>query len=327
MKAITFSKYGPPDDLQYDEVEKPSPKDDEVLIKVHAASINSWDWDLVRGIPFPNRMMYGLMRPKKIPIPGIDMAGQIEQIGRNVKKFKPGDEVFGDLSGCNMGAFAEFVCAHEKALSKKPAGMSFEQAAAIPHTATLAWQGLCEKGQIREGMKVLINGAGGGSGTFGVQIAKHFGAEVTGVDNPEKLDMLRSIGADHVIDYTTEDFAKDGEIYDLILDVVTYRTIFDYKRAMAPNGRYVMLGGGSYGRVYQTIFLGPLISRTGNKKMVVLMHEPNRGLDEVTKLLEAGKVVPVIDRRYPLSEVPDALRYFGEGKARGKVVITMVKST
>jgi NADPH:quinone reductase-like Zn-dependent oxidoreductase len=322
MKAIVFEKYGPPDVLQLKEVEKPTPKDNEVLVRVHAASVNSWDWELLRGRPFLNRLLFGLFKPK-IRILGIDIAGRVEAVGKNAKRFRPGDEVFGDLSGSGMGGFAEYVCARENALTPKPASMTFEEAAAIPHTAILALQGLRDKGHIKKGQKVLINGAGGGAGTFGVQIAKSFGAEVTCVDSPEKFDMLRSIGADRVIDYTQEDFTKDGPVYDLILDVVTYRSIFDYKRALAPKGIYVMLGGGSWSRVYQSIFLGPIISMTGRKKMGILIHKPNKDLADIKEFFEAGKLKPVIDKRYTLSEAPEALRYLGEGHSQGKVVITV----
>jgi NADPH:quinone reductase-like Zn-dependent oxidoreductase len=324
MKAIVCTKYGPPDVLQLKEVEKPTPRDNEVLVKVHAASLNSWDCDLVKGKPFVNRLMTGLLKPK-INIFGADIAGRIEAVGENVKQFKPGDEVFGDLSPCGWGGFAEYVCARENVLALKPASMTFEEAAAVPQAGLLALQGLRDKVQIQPGQKVLINGAGGSAGTFAVQIAKLFGAEVTGVDSTSKLDMLRSIGADQVIDYTQEDFTKNGQVYDLILDVVTYRSIFDYKRALSPKGNYVMLGGGSWARVVQTMFLGPLISMTGSKKMHVLMYKPNKkeDVDFMKELLEAGKVKPVIDRRYPLSEVAEAFRYLGEGRFRGKVVITV----
>ena len=324
MKAIVCTKYGSPDVLQLKEVEKPSPKDNEVLVKVHAASINSWDCDLVKGKPFVNRLMTGILKPK-INIFGADIAGRTEEVGKNVKQFKPGDEVFGDLAPCGWGGFAEYVCAPENVLALKPASMTFEEAAAVPQAGLLALQGLRDKVQIQPGQKVLINGAGGSAGTFAVQIAKLFGAEVTGVDSTGKLDMLRSIGADQVIDYTQEDFTKNGQVYDLILDVVTYRSIFDYKRALNPKGIYVMLGGGSWARVIQAMFLGPLISMTGSKKMHVLMYKPNKkeDVDFMKELLEAGKVKPVIDRRYPLSEVSEAFRYLGEGHAQGKVVITV----
>ena len=250
------------------------------------------------------------------------MAGRVEAVGKNVKQFQPDDEVFGDISGCGWGGFAEYVCARENALALKPTSVTFEEAAAVPQAALLALQGLRYKGQIQPGQKVLINGAGGGAGTFAVQIAKSFGAEVTGVDSTKKLDMMRSIGADQVIDYTQEDFTKNEQRYDLILDVAAYHSIFDYKRALSPKGIYVMVGGSS-ARIFQVSFLGPWISMTGGKKMGLLLHKPNKGLAFMKELLEAGKVLPVIDRRYPLSEVPEALRYFGEGHARGKVVITL----
>jgi NADPH:quinone reductase-like Zn-dependent oxidoreductase len=321
MKAIVFTKYGSPDFLELKEVEKPTPKDNEVLVKVHAASINSWDWELLRGTPFANRLIFGLLKPK-IKILGADMAGRVEAVDKNVKQFQPDDEVFGDISGCGWGGFAEHVCARENALALKPTSVTFEEAAAVPQAALLALQGLRYKGQIQPGQKVLINGAGGGAGTFAVQIAKSFGAEVTGVDSTKKLDMMRSIGADQVIDYTQEDFTKNEQRYDLILDVAAYHSIFDYKRALSPKGIYVMVGG-SMAQVFQVMFLGPWISMTGSKKMGLLMHKPNKGLAFMKELLEAGKILPVIDRRYPLSEVPEALRYYGEGHVNGKVVITL----
>jgi NADPH:quinone reductase-like Zn-dependent oxidoreductase len=321
MKAIVYTEYGSPDVLRLEEVEKPTPKEDEVLVEVHAASVNDWDWGLLRGKPFLNRLLFGLLKPK-IKILGCDIAGRVEAVGRNVKQFQPGDEVFGDISGCGWGGFAEYVCARENALALKPASMTFEEAAAVPQAAVLALQGLRDKGQIQPGQKALINGAGGGVGTFAVQIAKSFGAEVTGVDSTRKLDMVRSIGADQVIDYTQEDFTQSGQRYDLILDVAAYHSIFDYKRALSPRGIYVMVGG-STARIFQAMFLGPLISMTGSKKMGILMHKPNKDLAFMKELFEAGKVVPVIDGRYPLSEVPEALRYFGEGHAKGKIVITV----
>jgi len=320
MKAMVYTKYGTPDVLQLKEVEKPGPEDNEVLIKVHAASVNSWDWDLLRGTPFVNRLMFGLLKPKVIL--GCDIAGRVEVVGRNVKQLQPDDEVFGDLSGCGWGGFAEYVCARENALALKPACLTFEQAAAVPQAALLALQGLRYKGQIQPGQKILINGAGGGVGTFAVQMAKSLGAEVTGVDSTQKLEVVRSLGADHVIDYTQEDFTKNGKPYDMILDVAGFRSIYDYRRALGPGGVYVMIGGSS-ALVFQLMFLGPWISMVGSKKMGILLHKPNKGLDFITGLFEAGKVEPVIDRRYPLSEAADALRYFGAGLARGKVVITL----
>ncbi len=321
MKAIVFTKYRPPDVLEFKEVEKPTPRDDEVLIKVHAASVNDWDWCLVRGKPFFIRLLCGLLKPK-IQIPGVDIAGQVEAVGRNVKKFQPGDEVYGDISECGFGGFAEYVCAHENALALKPASMTFAEAAAIPHAAMLAIQGLRDKGQIQPGQKLLINGAGGGVGTFGVQLAKLIGAEVTGVDSSGKLDMMRSIGFDHTIDYTQEDFTKNGQCYDLILDTKTNRSIFDYTRALSPNGIYVTVGG-STARLFQALFLGPWISMFSKKNIRIVGLKPNKDLDHMNELFEAGKVKPVIDGPYKLSEVPEAIRRFGEGSHKGKIVVTI----
>ncbi|MEE9224982.1 MAG: NAD(P)-dependent alcohol dehydrogenase [Bacteroidota bacterium] len=323
MKAIVYQKYGSPDVLELKEVEKPTPKDNEVLTKVHAASANAADWHLVRGDPFLLRLMgFGLLKPKN-KILGADIAGRVEAVGRNVKQFQPGDEVFGDTTECGWGGFAEYVCASENALVLKPASMTFEEVAAVPLAAVTALQGLRDKGQIQLGQKVLINGASGGVGTFAVQIAKSFGAEVTGVCSTRKLDMVRSIGADQVIDYTQEDFTKNGQRYDLILDIAAYRSFLDYKRALSPNGIYVMAGG-STARFFQVMFLGPWISMTGSKKMGNLMAKPNKkDLAFMKELLEAGKVVPVIDRRYTLSETAEAIRYLEKGHAKGKVVITL----
>ena len=323
MKAIVYTEYGPPDVLQLKEVEKPTPKDNEILVKVHAASVNYSNSAFVRGKPFIVRLMgSGLLKPKH-KILGSDIAGRVEAVGRNVKQFQPGDEVFGDLSGCGRGGFAEYVAVPENALALKPANITFDEAAAVPEAAVVALQGLRDKGQIQSGQKVLIVGASGGIGTFAVQIAKSFGAEVTGVCSTRNLDMVRSIGADHVIDYTREDFTKSGQRYDLILATAGYRSIFDYARALSPKGIYVVTGG-SMAQVFQPMFLGPLISMTGTKKMGNLIVRINqKDLVLMKELIEAGKVKPVIDRRYPLSEVAEALRYYGEGHARGKVVITV----
>ncbi len=323
MKAIVHTKYGPPDVLELKEVEKPIPNDNEVLVKIHAASVNAADWHIVRGKPFLMRLMgFGLIKPKN-KIPGADMAGRVEAVGRNVKQFQPSDEVFGDLAKFGLGAFAEYVCAHENALALKPANISFEEAAAVPLAAVTALQGLRDKGQIQPGQKVLINGASGGVGTFAVQIAKSFGAEVTGVCSTRNLDMVRSIGADQVIDYTREDFTQNGQRYDLILAANGYHSISDYKRALSPEGTYVVTGG-SMAQLFQAMLLGPWISMTGSKKMGSLSMRINQeDLVFMKELLEAGKVKPVIDRRYKLSEVAEALRYLEEGHARGKVVITV----
>jgi NADPH:quinone reductase-like Zn-dependent oxidoreductase len=322
MKAIVCTKYGPPDVLEFKEVQKPTPGDDEVLVEVHAASVTYSNLMLVRGEPFVGRLMgMGLLKPKH-EIPGSDIAGRVEAVGRNVKRFRPGDEVYGDLSGCGRGGYAEYVCAPEHALELKPANISFEEAAAVPEVALVALQALRDKGQIQTGQKVLINGASGGIGTFAVQIAKYFGAEVTGVCSTRNVDMVRSIGADHVIDYTQEDFTQNEGRYDLIVATAGYRSIFDYKRALSPKGVYVSTGG-ALAQTFQALLLGPFISMTGSKKLGAMLVKPNKGLDFLTELIEAGKVKPVIDRRYPLSEVPEALRYYGEGHSQGKVIITV----
>lgn len=319
MKAIIYTKYGGPEVLQSKEVEKPLPKDDEVLVKVYAVSLNDWDWGLLQG-DFINRLLNGLLKPKK-KILGSDIAGRIEAIGKNVKKFQTGDEVYGDLSG-QWGGLAEYVCARENALALKPATMSFIEAAAIPQAGMLTVQGLIDKGQIQPGQKLLINGAGGGVGTFGIQIAKLYGAEVTGVDNTGKLDMLRSMGFDHVIDYTKEDFTKNGKCYDLILDAKTNRSIFNYPRVLSRNGVYVTVGG-DIARLLQALLLGPFISMFSKKHIRIVALKPNKDLAYMNELFEAGKMKPVIDGPYKLDEVTDAFALFGKGNHKGKVVITI----
>jgi NADPH:quinone reductase-like Zn-dependent oxidoreductase len=322
MKAIVCTEYGPPDVLQLKEVEKPTPEEDEVLVKVHAASVNSADATMSRGEPFLARLWSGFLKPK-YQILGSDIAGRVEAVGNNVMQFQPGDEIFGDISGCGWGGFAEYVSVPEDVLALKPANLTFEEAATVPQAAVVALQGLRDKGQIESGQHVLINGASGGIGTFAVQIAKSFGAEVTGVCSTRNLDMVRSIGADHVIDYTQEDFTKNGQRYDLIFTVVGYHSIFDYRRALTATGIYIGSTNAT-ALIFQVMLLGPFISMTGNKKMVILMAKANiEDLVFLKELLEAGKVVPVIDRRYPLSEVPDAVRYYGKGHSQGKVVITV----
>jgi NADPH:quinone reductase-like Zn-dependent oxidoreductase len=323
MKAIVSTEYGSPDVLHLMELAKPSPKEDEVLVRVHAASVNAADWHLLSADPFLVRLMVGGLLKPKITILGADIAGRVEAVGGNVKEFHPGDEVFGDISACGWGGYAEYVCARENALVMKPVKITFEQAAAVPLAGVTALQGLRNKGKIQHGQKVLINGASGGVGTFAVQIARWFGAEVTAVCSTNNVDMAHSLGADHVIDYTREDFTRNGQRYDLILAANGYHPISDYKRALSPDGIYVMTGG-SMTQLSQTMFLGPWMSMTGNRKMINLMAKPNKqDLAFIKDLLEAGKVVPVIDRRVPLSEVPEALRYLKEGHARGKVVITV----
>jgi NADPH:quinone reductase-like Zn-dependent oxidoreductase len=321
MKAVVYTKYGPPDVLELKEIDKPTPKDDEVLIKVYAVSINDWDWQLLLGTPFINRLINGLLKPKK-RILGSDIAGRIEAVGKNVKQFQPGDEVYGDLSG-DWGGFAEYVCAREHLLALKSVSMTFEEAAAIPQAGMLALQGLRDIGHIQPGQKLLINGAGGGVGTFGVQLAKLYGVDdVTGVDSSGKLDMMRSMGFNQVIDYSKEDFTKNGQRYDLILDAKTNRSIFNYLRALNPNGVYVTVGG-SIIRLLQALILGPLISKINKKNIRIVPLKQNKDLAYMNELFEAGNVKPVIDGPFKLSEVPEAIRYFGEGNHKGKVIITM----
>jgi len=322
MRAMVYMQYGLPKDvLELKDVEKPVPKDDEVLIKIHAASITFGDLTAVKGEPFIGRLWTGLREPK-YKTPGKDIAGKIEAIGAKVTKFQPGDEVFGDVSECGWGAFAEYVSAPEIAIALKPANISFEQAAAVPESGVVALQGLRDKGQIQSGQKVLIYGASGGIGTFAVQIAKSFGTEVNGVCSTRNVEMVLSLGADHVIDYTKEDFTQNGQQYDLILATAGYRSLFDYKRALAPEGNYVATGG-EMAQIFQPMLLGPWLS-TGGRKMGNLSMKSNRDdLIFVKELIEAGKVKSVIDRSFPLSETAEALRYYGEGRSRGKVVITV----
>jgi NADPH:quinone reductase-like Zn-dependent oxidoreductase len=320
MKAIVSTRYGSPDVLQFLDIAKPVPKDDEVLVEVHAASVNPADWHFLRGKPFPVRLMAtGLLRPKH-NILGADMAGRVEAVGRDVKRFQPGDDVFG---GKGVGGFAEHVCVPEDKLAAKPANLSFEQAAAVPIAALTALQGLRAKGRIQSGQSVLIDGASGGVGTFAVQIAKAFGAVVTAVCSTGKMDIARSVGADHVIDYTHEDFTRNGKRYDLIVAVNGYHSISAYKRALSPKGIYVLAGGGG-AQILQAMVLGPLISMAGSRTLGILMAKRTQeDLLFLKDLLETGKVVPVIDRRYPLSETAEALRYLEAGHAKGKVVITV----
>jgi NADPH:quinone reductase-like Zn-dependent oxidoreductase len=320
MKAIVYTKYGPPEFLQLKEVAKPTPRDDEVLIKVQAVSVNRSDWEGLRGKPLYARIG-GLLRPRQ-QILGSDIAGRVEMAGRNVRRFRPGDEVFGDILP-RLGGFAEYVCARESTLTLKPPTMTFEEVAAIPQAAVIALQGIRDKGQAQPGQRVLIDGAGGGAGTFAVQLAKLYGAEVTGVDSTGKLDFMRSLGADHVIDYTQEDFTKNGNQYDLILDIVAHRSVFAYKRALRSNGSY-FLAGGSVVTMLQILLLGPWISRTTGKKIRILAVRPNtEDVDFVKELIEAGRVMLIIDKAFPLSEVPEAISYVGDGRSQGKVVITM----
>jgi len=320
MKAIVYTEYGPPDVLQFKDVEKPAPKEDEVLVKVHAASANPADWHLMRAEPFLARLANGLLKPKNTKL-GADLAGRVEAISGNVTQFQVGDDVFGELSLKELGTFAEYVCAPEELLALKPARMTFEQAAAVPLAAFTALQGLRDKGQIQPGQRVLINGASGGVGTFAVQIAKSFGTEVTGVCSTRNLDMVRSIGADHAIDYTQADFTQTAQRYDLIFDAVGNRSVSDYERALSPNGICSVAGFTSLSRLFQIMLLGG--------KKVGMMKTAKANKDDlvfIKELLEAGKVVPVIDRCYPLAETAEAIRYLETGHARGKVVITVAQN-
>jgi NADPH:quinone reductase-like Zn-dependent oxidoreductase len=322
MKAIMQLKYGPLEVLRLEEIPKPTPGHDEVLVEIHASSVNYSNMLIVRGKPFLVRLSCGLLKPK-FKVPGTDIAGRVEAVGGNVRQFQPGDEVFGDISRCGYGAYAEYVCVPENVLALKPANISFEEAATVPETAVVALQGLRDKGQIKVGQKVLIYGASGGIGSFAVQMAKIFGAEVTGVCSAQNFDLVRSLGADHVIDYTQEDFTKSGQRYDLILATAGYHSIFAYRRALSPRGIYVMAGG-TMKQIFQAILLGPWISMIGSKKLRSLSLKINqKDLVVMKELIEAGKVKPVIDRRYPLSEVVEALRYYAKGHSRGKVVINI----
>lgn len=322
MKAIVYTEYGPPDVLQMKEVAKPVPKDDELLVRIHAASVNAGDWHAMRAEPFYIRFFQGLFKPKKM-ILGDDFAGRVKAVGSKVTKFQPGDAVFGVSDG---GSFAEYRCVTEKQIGIKPANLSFEQAAAVPIAGITALQCLRDKGHIQPGHKVLIIGASGGVGTFAIQIAKSYGAEVTAVCSTKKLDMARSIGADHLIDYTVADFTQSGQIYDFILAINGYHPISAYHRVLSREGIYVCIGGAS-AQYFQAAFLGPLISLTGRKKMGIIFDmEPDTQelLNSMKDLLEAEKVIPIIDKCYPLPQVPDAIRYVEEIHTTGKVVIQMM---
>jgi len=323
MKAIVYTRYGPPDVLQLREVERPEHKENQVLVKVHAASVNALDYRRFEKTSTIGRFMEERLLKTINKVLGADIAGRVEAVGANVKQFQLGDEVFGVAVGLK-GGFAEYACAAENQLALKPSNLSFESAAAVPVAALTALQGLRDKGQIQAGQKVLINGASGGVGTFAVQIAKSFGAEVTAVCSTRNLDTARSIGADHVVDYTREDFTQNGQRYDLILAVNGYHPILGYRRALSPRGRYVAIGG-SMTQILQAMLLGSVLSRIGGRKMgfMGIAKTNQKDLIYMGELLEAGKVIPVIDRSYPLSEVSDAIQYLMEGHAKGKVVIAI----
>jgi len=321
LKAIIRTKYGSPDVLELREIDKPAPTENQVLVRVQAASVNPLDWHVLRGEPFLVRLMgFGFLKPKH-QILGADMAGQVEAVGRRITRFKVGDEVFGS----GMGGFAKYACLSENTMAHKPANLTFEQAATVPVAGLTALQALRDHGRIQAGYDVLINGASGGVGTFAVQIAKALGAHVTGVCSERNLEMVRSIGADHVIDYTKEDFWRSGKRYDLIVDNAAFHSISKPLRALKPTGIYVGVGGSSStARILLSLIINPLISKIKGRKVVSFMTNMNwTDLALLKELLEAGKIVPVIDRKYSLSDAPQAIRYVEEGHTRGKVVLTM----
>jgi NADPH:quinone reductase-like Zn-dependent oxidoreductase len=326
MKAVVYTGYGSPNVLQLEEVEEPTPGDDQVVVKVAAVSINAVDYQMMRGRPALARFVLGGFRKPKNPILGADFAGRVEAVGQKVTRFQPGDEVFGSRGALAGGAFAEYVCVRERALHLKPAGVSFAATACLPIAGLTALQALRDTGQVKPGQRVLINGASGGIGTFAVQLAKMFGAEVTAVCSTRHLDVASAIGADHVIDYTKQDFTRNGRQYDLIIDIASSRSISDYKRALAPEGVCVLTGvsSGSLVRLLRNILMGELASRMGSKRFVRAMSKLYpKDMVVMGELLAEGKVVPVMDRCYPLAEAAEAMRYFGEGHPRGKVIITM----
>lgn len=321
MKAVRNEKYGLPNVLQLKEVERPVPKNNEVLVKVHASSINSWDWDYLTGRPRLYRLFFGLIKPRH-KILGADIAGQVISVGKEAKQFKPGDMVYGDLSAYNWGGFAEFVCADENLLSAKPANLTYEEAAAIPQAGVLALQGLRYNGDIKEGHKVLINGAGGGVGTFAVQLAKLWGAEVTAVDRSDKLDVLLDLGANFVIDYQKENFTKTEKKYDLILDVIAKKPLSQYKNVLNPNGAFVVVGGSV--TLLLKLALKSIFSKKSGKKMGILVHKPNtQDLKILQELLESGKLKPIVDQSFPLAKTREAFTYYGKNRVKGKIVITI----
>ncbi|MEH7239022.1 NAD(P)-dependent alcohol dehydrogenase [Bacillus sp. JJ1562] len=322
MKAIISERYGSPDTLKLSEVATPTPKENQVLVRVHASSINYSNLVLLTGKPLPARLAFGLMKPKYL-IPGGDMAGVVEAIGDKVTQFQVGDEVYGDISSSGWGAFAEYVAVDEKALALKPSNISFAEAAAVPMAAMTALHAIRDKGMVRPRQEVLLHGASGGVGTFAVQIGKAFGAEVTAVVSTRNVDIARSLGSDHVIDYKKEDFANDNKAYDLIIGVNGSQSISTYKRKLKENGVFIHVGG-TTSQMFRTMTQGSWLSTIGKKKFITLLHRPNqKNLVLMKELIEEGKVKPVIDRSYSLSEIPKAFEYFEEGHSQGKVIITI----
>jgi NADPH:quinone reductase-like Zn-dependent oxidoreductase len=321
MKALIVEQYGPPQSHRIAETDRPVPGNNEILIRVTATAVNDYDWSLIRGKPYIYRLMFGLRKPKA-KIPGMELAGVVEATGPGATRFKPGDHVFGDTSDFGFGSFAEYIAVHENAVVKKPRGLSDEIATALPHAAALALQGLVNSGGIRNGEKVLINGAGGGVGAIGLCLARHYHAEVTGVDSQSKHSNMLASGFDHVIDYTTTDFTRTNEEYDLILDAKTSRSGFDYMRALSPGGRYVTVGG-HLPRLLQVLLLKPFVSWFSSKQFHIVALKPNQDLEYLADLTLNNTIKPVIDGPYPLDELPQRIQYFGEGRHCGKVVISM----
>lgn len=323
MKAIILNKYGLPNLLKIGEIAKPTPNETEVLVKIYSTSINDWDWGLVRGKPFIIRLIYGLKKPK-INIPGVDISGKIEAVGDKVTSFKIGDEIYCDLSEGRFGGFAQYVCVPEKILTKKPSNISYSEASALPHAGLLALQGLVEKGKVKSGQSILINGAGGGVGTLGIQILKSIRLKVTGVDSEEKLDLMKSLGFDIVMDYKKVDFTDNKEKYDLILDTKSNRSVFKYARSLKKNGTYITVGGSMY-RLFEILLFGSLISFLTSKKLSILNLIPNKGLNQISKLVEEGQIRPVVDGPYRFEKIPELIQYFGQGKHLGKIVVEIEK--
>jgi NADPH:quinone reductase-like Zn-dependent oxidoreductase len=321
MKAVVMQRYGTPDVLELKDVPAPTPKADEILVRVHAASVNDWDWGLLQGASLVDRMMSGLLTPK-VQILGCDIAGHVEAVGEDVQTFQAGDEVYADLCASGFGAFAEYACVPAASVARKPAGMTFEQAAAIPQAGMLAWQGLIDVGRMRSGQKLLLNGAGGGVGTFALQIAKAYDVEVTVVDKPGKFGVLRALRADHVINFLEEDFTAGDNRYDLILDVKTDRSPLAYLRALNPGGTYVTVGG-SLPRLLQALVLGPVISRLYGKHVRIVALKPNKDLAQMNQLFVSGKLRPVLEGPYTLAELPAAFRLFATGDHKGKIIVTL----
>jgi len=324
MKSYNVKKYGAPDKvLRLIETEQPVPKNTEVLVKVHTTTINDYDWCITTGKPFAYRLIFGIFRPKKkFRVPGMEVAGIVDRVGNNATKFKAGDAVYGDISNFGIGSFAEFLCIDENALELKPKGMSFEEAASIPHAAMLALQGLRDVGQIKDGQKILINGGGGGVGSFGLQLAKLYNADVTGVDTGEKLKAMKAQGFDKVLDYKKEDFTKSDQQYDLILDCKTNRSLWRFLRVLKPKGKYVSIGGRS-GKLLQMLYFGPILKLLSKKRVHMVMLKANKDLEYINELYEKNKIHCTIDGPYTFDKIPWAIQRFGDGLHTGKIVISV----